>query len=103
MESWWTSDPWSTQVTISMSWCGWVSKPVPGLTTSSLETSSSPWWVLRGSKWRPKENECLEPSQDIRVVKRCSARRMSTVGSRRSGAGRVGMLGMVLGSFRRSS
>ena len=41
--------PSSTQVTISMSRCGWVSKPVPGMTTSSLLTSSRPRWVLAGS------------------------------------------------------
>ena len=49
VESWCTSEPRSTQVTISMSRCGWVSNPVPGATMSSLFTSSSPWWVLAGS------------------------------------------------------
>ena len=48
-ESWWTSWPRSTQVTISMSRCGWVSKPVPGETTSSLLTSSSPKCVFAAS------------------------------------------------------
>ena len=63
VESWWTSDPCSTQVTISMSRWGWVSKPVPGSTTSSLLTSSSPWWVFAGSWCGPNEKECLESSQ----------------------------------------
>ena len=49
VESWCTSEPSSTQVTISMSRCGWVSKPRPGRTTSSLLTSSSPKCVLAGS------------------------------------------------------
>ena len=37
------SEPSSTQVTISMSRCGCVSKPAPGETMSSLLTSSTPW------------------------------------------------------------
>src|SRR4051795_6249047 len=82
VESWCTSDPCSTQVTISMSWCGWVSKPVPGSTMSSLLTSSSPWWVLRRSKCWPKEKECLESSQPKLVLNRSAARRTSTVGVR---------------------
>src|SRR5215210_1690226 len=82
VESWWTSEPWSTQVTISMSWCGCVSNPVPASTMSSLLTSSSPWWVLRRSKCWPKEKECLESSQPKLVLDRSSARRTSTVGVR---------------------
>ena len=57
VESRWTSDPSTTQVTISMSRWGWVSKPAPGATVSSLLTSRTPWWVLAGSWWWPKENE----------------------------------------------
>ena len=68
VESWWTSDPSITHVTISMSRCGWVSKPVPASTTSSLLTSSTPWWVLAGSKCGPNENECFESSQSTRVA-----------------------------------
>src|SRR3954468_4381455 len=82
VESWCTSEPCSTQVTISMSWCGWVSKPVPGSTTSSLLTSSSPWWVLRRSRCWPKENDCLGSSQPKLLLNRSSARRTSTVGVR---------------------
>src|SRR3954470_14939745 len=82
VESWWTNEPDSTQVTISMSWCGWVSKPVPGSTMSSLLTSSRPWWVLRRSKCWPKEKECLESSQPKSVLNRSAARRTSTVGVR---------------------
>ncbi len=78
-ESWWTRPPSSTQVMISMSRCGWVSKPVPGATMSSLETSSSPKWVLAGSQWCENEKECLESSQPARVWKRWSARRRSIV------------------------
>src|SRR4051794_19743749 len=65
-----------------MSWCGWVSKPVPGSTMSSLLTSSRPWWVLRRSKCWPKEKECLESSQPKSVLNRSAARRTSTVGVR---------------------
>src|SRR3954447_19722069 len=82
VESWWTREPRSTQVTISMSWCGWVSKPAPASTTSSLLTSSSPWWVLARSKCWPKEKECLESSQPKLVLNRSSVRRTSTVGVR---------------------
>src|SRR4051812_10313352 len=82
VESWCTRDPCITQVTISMSWCGWVSKPVPGATTSSLFTSSSPWWVLAGSWCRPKLKECLLSSHASRVVGRSPARRTSTPGVR---------------------
>src|SRR4051794_7067836 len=82
VESWCTSDPCITQVTISMSRCGWVSKPVPGSTTSSLLTSSSPWWVLAGSWCEPNENECLLSSHEMRVAKRSSAWRTSTRGLR---------------------
>src|SRR5437588_2851139 len=85
-ESWCTRLPRSTQVTISMSLCGWVSKPLPGFTTSSLDTSSSPKWVLRGSKWCPKENECREFSQDVLVWNRVSARRRSISGRSDAGA-----------------
>nr|CRL81045.1 hypothetical protein CPGR_04259 [Mycolicibacter nonchromogenicus] len=42
IESRWLSAPDSTQVTISASRCGWVSKPALGSTMSSLLTSSSP-------------------------------------------------------------
>src|ERR1700755_434016 len=42
------SEPSSTHVTISMSRCGWVSKPAPGATMSSLLNSNTPWWVLPG-------------------------------------------------------
>src|SRR4051794_2058138 len=80
-ESWWTSDPWRTHVTISMSRWGWVSKPVPGATMSSLLTSSSPWWVLLGSQCRLNENECFESSQPMLVLNRSSARRTSTEGN----------------------
>ncbi len=80
MESWWTSEPCSTQVTISMSRWGCVSNPVPGSTMSSLLTSSRPWWVLSGSQWRLKLNECLESSQPMFVLNRSSARRMSIWG-----------------------
>src|SRR5215470_17107408 len=48
-----------------MSWCGWVSNPVPGRTTSSLLTSSRPWW---------------ESSQKSLVLNRSPARRTSTAG-----------------------
>src|SRR3954451_15013315 len=82
VESWWTSEPSITQVTISMSWCGWVSKPVPGSTMSSLLTRSSPWWVLGRSKCWPKEKECLESSHTKLVLNRSVARRTSTVGVR---------------------
>src|SRR3954451_3847932 len=61
-----------------MSRCGWVSKPAPGAKTSRLYTSRRPEWVLAPSWWWPKEKECLESSQSIRVVKRELARRMST-------------------------
>jgi hypothetical protein len=80
VESWCTREPRSTQVTISMSRCGWVSNPAPGVTVSSLFTRSNPWWVLSASYWWPKEKECLESSQLIFVAKRSCARRMSTVG-----------------------
>ena len=33
------------------------------------------------SKWPPKENECFESGQEMVVLNRSSARRMSTVGS----------------------
>jgi hypothetical protein len=49
IESRWVNSPESTQVTISASRCGWVPNPEAGATTSSLLTSSSPWWVLSGS------------------------------------------------------
>src|SRR6476646_5629852 len=80
-ESWCTSCPCRTHVTISMSRWGCVSKPVPGATMSSLLTSNSPWWVLFGSQCRLNENECFESSQPMRVLNRSSARRTSTEGN----------------------
>jgi len=35
-ESWWTSEPFSTHVTISMSRCGWLSNPNRGAIVSWL-------------------------------------------------------------------
>src|SRR6059058_5511462 len=81
-ESWCTSEPCSTQVTISMSRCGCVSNPRPGVTMSSLLTRSSPWCVFCGSQWLLNEKECFESSHPMRVAKRSAARRMSTAGVR---------------------
>ncbi len=80
VESWCTNEPCSTQVTISMSRCGCVSNPAPGRTTSSLFTSSRPWWVLAGSYFWPNENECFESSHEIFVASRSAERRTSTCG-----------------------
>jgi len=49
VESSCTSEPSTTQVTISMPRCGWVSKPFPAVMTSSLFAMSRPKWVLSGS------------------------------------------------------
>ena len=45
-----SSAPSSTQDRISMSACGWLPKPWPGATRSSLMTSSGPTPAKRGSR-----------------------------------------------------
>src|SRR4051794_30311276 len=75
-----SSSPCNTQVTISMSRWGWVEKPLPARTRSSLLTISSPWPVFAGSQWLPKLKLWRLSSQSMLVWGRASARRTSMTG-----------------------